>query len=347
MDGWGLKLAVVALALLAACTNTSRVEPADEQPTTRPTAKPVPATGIRRGINLGNWLEAPSPGEWGVDILPEYFTHIRQAGFDSVRIPVRFSAHAQTEPPYSLDEDFMEIVDAAIQHGLESGLNVILDFHHYDELMAAPAAHEARFLAIWGQLAERYAGSPETLYFELLNEPYGRLDADTWNDLLVKVVEVIRASNPDRWIIIGGADYSHIRALRDLRLPEDEHLIATFHFYEPFEFTHQGASWVPGSQVWAGTKWKWSEKEKKEITDLLDEADGWSRLHGIPLVMGEYGAIARADESSRRAWTAFVTSQAGKRGIPWIYWDFCGEFAVFNCESGEWDQSILDALTGK
>ena len=340
-------MAVVTLVLLAACTNMRWVEPADEQPTARPTAKPVPATGLRRGINLGNWLDAPALGEWGVDILPEYFTLIRQAGFDSVRIPVRFSAHAQTEPPYTLDEDFLEIVDAAVQHGLENGLNVILDFHHYDELMAAPAAHVTRFLAIWGQLAERYSGKPATLYFELLNEPYGQLDAATWNDLLGKAVGIIRTSNPNRWIIIGGADYSSIRALQDLRFPVDERLIAAFHFYEPFEFSHQGASWVPDSGSWVGINWKGTDKEKKDITDLLDEADGWSRQHGVPLMMGEFGAIARADESSRRTWTSFVAEQAGKRGIPWVYWDLCGEFALFNCESGDWDQSMLDALTSK
>jgi hypothetical protein len=55
---------------------------------------------LGRGVNLGNALEAPKEGEWGVTLREEYFHLIAEAGFDSVRIPIRWSAHAAlTEPP--------------------------------------------------------------------------------------------------------------------------------------------------------------------------------------------------------------------------------------------------------
>jgi len=51
-------------------------------------------SGMRRGINIGNALEAPREGEWGVYIRDEYFRIIKEAGFDTVRIPIKWSAHA-------------------------------------------------------------------------------------------------------------------------------------------------------------------------------------------------------------------------------------------------------------
>lgn len=339
LPGLSLRLIGIGMIILAACADAGG-EPAAAQHT----PKAVPGIAISRGINLGNWLEAPTPGEWGVSIEPWHFSSIRQAGFDSVRIPVRFSAHASPHPPYSLDPVFMQLVDDAIQQGLRNGLNVILDFHHYEQIMEAPAEHTERFLAIWQQLAERYQEAPEPLYFELLNEPHGQMDENQWNELLAKAVKRIRISNPRRWIIAGGVDFNHIRSLDGLRLPDDNFLIATFHLYEPFEFTHQGASWVAGADQWARVQWAGTEEEKQVVEALLDEALDWSQRHGVPLLMGEFGAIVGVDDNSRRSWTAFAANQARQRGIAWIYWDCCGEFRAMDCVTGVWDQPLLDAL---
>ena len=43
--------------------------------------------GLGRGVNLGNALDAPNEGEWGVTLKAEYFAKIKQAGFDSVAFP--------------------------------------------------------------------------------------------------------------------------------------------------------------------------------------------------------------------------------------------------------------------
>ena len=327
--------------ILTGCVNVN-----GEQAVEEATPKAIPPISISRGINLGNWLEAPEPGDWGVMIEPRHFSAIREAGFDSVRIPVRFSAHASAHPPYTLDPIFMDIVDEAIQQGLQNGLYVILDFHHYEEIMQAPQEQAERFLAIWRQLAERYHEADDNLYFELLNEPHGRMDDGCWNDLLAKAIGEIRVSNPERWIIVGGVDFNHIDALDEIVLLEDERIIATFHFYEPFKFSHQGASWVENAAQWSGVQWTGSEEEKQAIETVLDEATQWSRLHGMPWLMGEFGVIAKADETSRQRWSAFMADQARQRGIAWIYWDICGEFQVMDCGTGKWDQSLLGALMG-
>src|SRR6476619_6215118 len=69
---------------------------------------------LGRGINLGNALEAPKEGEWGVKLKAEYFKTIKEAGFQSVRLPVRWSAHAKTDAPYAIDVKFAERMDWAI-----------------------------------------------------------------------------------------------------------------------------------------------------------------------------------------------------------------------------------------
>lgn len=312
-----------------------------------PATPPVQAsgqTGIRHGINIGNALEAPFPGGWGVEIQPDYFTIIRAAGFDTVRIPVRFSAHTSAVPPYTLEAEFMQLIDNVFAQALDSGLTVILDLHHYEEIMQHPADQAQRFLAIWQQLAERYQHAPENLYFELLNEPSSQLDAQTWNDLIHEAVTIIRASNPERKLIIGGVDFSNIHALSQLRLPDDRQLIATFHFYEPFEFTHQGASWVNGAEKWQGTVWRGNFEEKQLILEQLEQAVRWSEANGVGLVMGEFGAIATADAGSRQMWTAFLARETEKRNIGWIYWEFCAEFRVYDCQLSEWDDAMLQAL---
>ncbi len=128
-----------------------------------PTSQAFGSFSVQRGINLGNALDSPVPGEWGVTIQPHYFESIRSAGFDSVRLPVRFSAHAAQNPPFTLDPTFLVLVDNTIQPALDAGLVVILDFHHYEELMDDPSGQRQRFLAIWQQLAGHYQGAPENL----------------------------------------------------------------------------------------------------------------------------------------------------------------------------------------
>ena len=76
---------------------------------------------LGRGINLGNALEAPIEGAWGVTLRPEYFQIIKDAGFNAVRIPIRWSAHAETSPLYAIDAAFFDRVDWAIdQAALQS-----------------------------------------------------------------------------------------------------------------------------------------------------------------------------------------------------------------------------------
>jgi endoglucanase len=87
--------------------------------------------GFMRGINLGNALDAPSEGAWGVTLLPNHFAMAKAAGLDHVRLPVRFSAHAEQKAPYTIEEALFKRVDWAIDQAAEHGLSIIIDLHHY------------------------------------------------------------------------------------------------------------------------------------------------------------------------------------------------------------------------
>ncbi len=304
---------------------------------------------IGRGVNLGNALEAPSEGQWGVTIKEQYLDDIRAAGFDSGRLPVCWSAHALGRAPFTLSAKFLERVDQVVTQAAGRGFVVILTMHHYNELYADPAAHKERFLAIWRQLAEHYKGCPPCLILEPLNEPHQNLTAAAWNGLLQEVLRVIRQSNPSRTVVLGPVNYNDVRQLNTLELPEsDRNLIATFHYYLPYEFTHQGAHWAPGSRAWLGRKWTGSEAERRAVDADFETAAAWSRAHGRPVFLGEFGAISQADMDSRVRWTRFLADTAVTRQVSFTYWDFCaGYFGLYEPQRARWHTNLTAAVLGR
>jgi len=301
---------------------------------------------LGRGVNLGNALEAPREGEWGVTLKEEYFQLIKEAGFDSVRIPIRWSAHAAPTEPYTIDPSFFERVDWAVDQAFSRGLLVVINMHHYEEIMQDPSGHKERFLALWEQIADHYQGYPADLMFEALNEPHDRLTSGVWNSLLAEAIRTIRQTNPDRNIIAGPADWNGIHALNRLELPaEDQHIIVTVHYYDPFHFTHQGAEWVSGSGAWLGTTWQGTASEENAIISDLDLVARWAEAHHRPIYLGEFGAYSKADMTSRALWTGFVARQAEGRGMSWAYWEFCAGFGVYDKSRKAWNQPLLDVLT--
>ena len=257
-----------------------------------PVAPPPEPGAFGRGVNFGNALEAPSEGEWGVTLSEEYVAAIAAAGFDTIRLPVKWSGHALASEPYTIDAAFLARVDEVVGWILDHDLNVIVDFHHYDEMSTLPGAHIDRWLAIWWQLAEHYRDAPPSLAFELLNEPNQALGGALWNGMIGQAVAVVRESNPTRTVVVGPGSWNAIGALNELFLPEDDHLVLTVHFYEPFGFTHQGADWVsptpPTGVTWSGAApgpaggwqdWSWDTEREYGAGLTITYLAGWAGLY--------------------------------------------------------------------
>lgn len=236
-------VALLLIGLLSACRGIAAAGPKTPE---APASIFAAAQRLGRGVNFGNALEAPREGEWGVSLSAELFELARQAGFDSIRLPISWGYHLAPEPPYTIDPAFLRRVDWAIAQALARGLAIVINHHHDDALNADPLAERERFLAIWRQLAEHYREAPEEVYFELLNEPHGAFNdnPELWNQLLAEALAIVRQHHPTRPVIIGPVGWNSLWRLPELRLPDDPYLIVTIHYYEPFAFTHQGASWV-------------------------------------------------------------------------------------------------------
>lgn len=297
-----------------------------------------------RAVNLGNALEAPREGMWGVRLNEEDFRLIAGAGFDTVRVPIRWSAHAAAQAPYTVDDSFFERVDWVIEQSRRNGLLAIINMHHYDEIFVRPDDHSERFVAIWRQIAERYAEVPTAeLWFELLNEPHGALVSLAWQRLMAATLDVVRASNPNRPVVVGGADWNSLYALGALRVPDDDHLVLTFHYYHPFVFTHQGASWTNMEDT-LGIPWHGNEALRRDIDTAFETARRYATMHRLPLLLGEFGAYSKADMLSRVRWTSYVRKCAEAHGFGWAYWEFRAGFGVYDASAARWQDGLAAAL---
>ena len=300
---------------------------------------------LKHGMNLGNMLEAPHEGDWGLAVKEEYFELIKDAGFDFVRLPIRWNAHAGESTPYTIDPAFFARVDQVVAWALQRHLTIILDFHNYGEIMTQPQDNRARFVAIWKQIAEHYQNYPPQGMFELLNEPNDWLNAAVWNVYLRSALRAIRQSNPWREVIIRSAQWGTYDWITTLDVPDDPHIMVTFHYYEPFRFTHQGADWVgQDTSSWVGTTWDGTQAEKTAIEDNFNVVADWAKQHRVHILLGEFGAYSPADMASRVRWTSFVAREAERHGFAWAYWEFAAGFGVYDPDKNVWRTELLNAL---
>ncbi len=298
------------------------------------------------GVNMGNTLEAPKEGEWGVTMKKEFFAKIAEAGFDSVRIPVRWDTHADANAPYRIDPVFLKRVKWAVDNARRQKLAVVLNFHHHESLYKDPNAETPRFLRLWKQVAEAFSGYDRSLVFELLNEPHGKLNAARWNDVLARALAVVRKSNPNRAVMVGPAGWNNLGQLGGLKLPPDDRmLIVTFHYYSPFHFTHQGAGWVgKKADKWLGRKWTGSAEEKAAVEKHFQQVGEWAKKHRRPIYLGEFGAYGKAEMESRVQWTRFVRKTAERYDMAWAYWEFGAGFGLYDRKENRWRKGLLEAL---
>jgi endoglucanase len=293
-------------------------------------------------INMGNALDAPNEGDWGHVIQADSFRAIKAAGFDTVRIPIRWSAHTGSGPDYRIDPRFFKRVDAVISQALAQNLQVIINVHHFEELNEAPEANFNKFIALWAQIAPHYAALPESVYFEVLNEPNGKLSGDIMRQVLTAGFAKIRESNPTRILILGGEDWSGIKSLPSLPKINDPNQVHTFHYYDPFEFTHQKASWTnlenSGTVNWGSPE---DYRQLKQAAEYVKKVQDERR---IPIFLGEIGAYEKAPYADVVNYTAETRKAFEGVGISWCAWSFTATFPFYDSNTKRWDEEKLGAL---
>jgi endoglucanase len=312
-----------------------------------PAAAAEPTTGIRlpigKCVNMGNHLEPPTEGGWGGrNIADDDFTIIKAAGFDSVRIPVRWSSHAQTSAPYTIDPAFMARVKHVVGLAEQAGLGVILNMHHYDELYPDPEGHAVRFAALWKQIAAEFRQAGPKVWFELLNEPMGKLTHNNLLAVLNPALAQVRATNPTRPVIIGGENWSGVPSLATLPLPDDPYIVPTFHTYDPFNFTHQGATWTTPTPPLGRTFGSAADYDELDA-NLQKVKDYMARTGRVPFI-GEYGAIdhPQVPLSERLAYYSAVSSAYASIGIQSCAWGYTNTFKLR--DGNEWLPGMVEAI---
>ena len=230
------------------------------------------------------------------------------------------------------------------------------------------------FVLLWSFLAKHFANrDPERVFFELMNEP-GVNDPYRWMGMQATVIDAIRKVDTAHTIIATAARYSGLDDLLLLQPVRDSNVIYNFHFYEPFPFTHQGASW--GSSEWSyfhdipypatgdslraqlaavpddharyllylygATGWN-----AATMLGRLQFAKDWASEHHVPLICNEFGAYKdTAPSDSRVRFLHDVRTNLERLGIGWAMWDYRGDFGMVTRQGTTIvpDARLLDAL---
>jgi endoglucanase len=285
------------------------------------------------------------------------FADIAAAGFKTVRIPVNFGAWASLKAPFKWEnQEGLKTADLFVKWALANDLNAIIDLHHTEFDGTIPgAATTGRIVWLWQEIAARYKNTdPERVFFELRNEPHD-IAAQDWRAQAVEIIKAVRKLAPNHTLIVGFHDWNSRAALIDSETFADRNIIYTFHYYDPFIFTHQGATWageglpelknVPFPAVegkievpetargkWVESLIKSYEKDSgaEKIFADLKAAKDWSEKRSAPIFLGEFGSYGKYPSMADRCRHArIIYSALGKLNIPNAWWEWDGGFNMF------------------
>jgi len=318
---------------------------------------------LGKGINLGNSWDAGrsnadvntvydySDDYWSNPIQDEWFTIVKAAGFNSIRLPVRWNQTAENVAPYTLQASRVAGVKEDVRIANSLGMPVIIDVHHYLELYADPLGQEAKFFGIWRQIAEEFKDfSNDSLVFEILNESRGASDAYL-NEFIDSVYHIIRATNPGRTIIVNPGNWGKFEEMAKLVLPADGNMIISGHYYDPFSFTHQGHDDRACGVLWDATNQTALATMVSDFKSYIALAKklfpGKNKTY-IPLNVGEFGASSACtdvSDANRASYFKDLLEVMNGLGLSWHYWAFTGVgFDAYNKAASAWYPEILQVL---
>ncbi len=320
----------------------------------------VPARRIARlskSVNITRWFWFPEVGGNSDQYFKTYMTDddlslIRSMGVLSVRLVISPTLFYQVDKPTELNPAMIGYLDSAIDRLLAHDLAVVIDMHDQaKDLWEKNQPYVDGFMQFWPTLAKRYTNrNADMVMFELLNEPVFDHEADRWAKLQAHWVEVMRKVVPTHTFIVTGNEWGGIAGLTKLAPLADKNLVYSFHFYEPFQFTHQGATWAgpavlnlrdmpypataerckpllnkitDTAQKTTLRNYCYSYWTASKIKNTLNEAATWGKKNNVPLWMGEFGVLCTyAPVDDRSQWIADVSAAAQSLNIGWGLWGY-------------------------
>ena len=269
----------------------------------------------------GDWA-APVTEQYFIDVAKAGFTNVRiPVDFFGTRTTgningtstASYSANAGTASVYTdnpetftIDATYLARVEQVITWALAHDLVTILDFHgqhlksdfiktfkdtegdYTDPTSARRAADNAKFRAIWTQLASTFQGYSYKLVFEIINEPYFYMSKDDMDTLNSDILAIIRVggNNPNRNIILTGGGQTSYNAITQLEPTlfdsAPNRLIGTFHYYNPYNFT--------SSSLATGNDYDWGAVDESDVDGHFATVKSWTDTNEVPVFLGEFGA---------------------------------------------------------
>ncbi len=336
------------------------------------------AATLRHGINLSGWFDTR-------DLTAEHVARYTSAadlkeihamGFDFVRLGMDPALIERHGDPAAANPKALAELDQAIQEALDNHLSMLLCVFPNDEYKHGLGTDRGvdDFVQLWRILAKHFAQQdPDHIFYELMNEPEVP-DPYRWMGIQATVVHAIRQIDAAHTIVATAANYGSLPDLLVLEPVRDANVIYNFHFYEPYPFTHQGASW--GADDWIyykhipfpATPETLSAQRKQVPGDLarynlylygaggwnaqaiagrIGFAADWARERHVPLICDEFGAYRdTAPPDSRARWISAVRTALEANHIGWAMWDYRGNFGVVTRTNTQIvpDDAILKAL---
>lgn len=322
---------------------------------------------LGRGINLGNSWDSDGYDDsgWSNPIRDEDFAIIKAAGFNSVRIPVRWQKNSDYTT-HTVNPDRLNGVLRHIRLAIANGLAVVVNFHHYVELNCAGGsgsgctydaqkfeAEKAHFLALWAQVATAMGEFADNqVVLEILNEPTIP-NAGLVDQLMTEAYTVIRTYAPGKTIMFEAYHAAKFADLTMLHLPLDGNIIFSGHYYEPYTYTHEGHGYnCVGDKTLTST----ADEDIRTYAALAyknyPDVDG---INHVPMNMGEFG-VAGGDpafcegnppsNSGKAGWTKRAAQAAINNGMSFHYWGFgqTGGFDAYNTGTEQWYEGFPQAL---
>lgn len=312
---------------------------------------------LTNGVNVTRWF-CYQP----VDVDKKHFeTYFTDADFAALkRLKVNFVrlclspdfVYKNGQPNAAV----LPYVDKALARLEKAGIATIFDLHDNGQLkLDAVGQDNSGFVSFWKSIAQRYRGKMgKSVVFELVNEPVFQKNAEVWYALQKQTVAGIRAIDPKRTIMVSATGWSGIDALAQMTPLAEKNLIYTYHCYDPFMFTHQGATWagdyvlkvksipfpsspeavdkimdqIPADHQNDVRNYGKSRFDENYLRTRIAIAESWAKKHQVPVVLGEFGAyppVAPVDSRSR--WFAAmknVLNQSNVRRAIWGYDDGLG-----------------------
>lgn len=293
------------------------------------------------GWNLGNTMDGHTgftPGEtiWqNVETTQALMKAVHDAGFNTVRVPVTWGTMIDDSNGYQIDEKWMSRVQDIVDYCINMNMYVIINIHHdgaeqtgwfrigAEDLQPVREKYEA----VWKQIAERFKDYDEHLIFESMNEVVGPdnsaegIAKDTqiimeFNQLFVDTVRATGSNNEYRWLSVPGR-YTNITNMTSdaagFDIPNDStpnRLFVAVHHYD----------WTFGLLENAQGN-TWNLASFNNLIDMFEALENKFTSKGIPVILGEYGAINKNNDVDRAYHMEGMNRLCQLTGVVPVYWD--------------------------